>query len=78
MINMMRAAGADVIGPEVQTDTTRPMTVEEAVRERQHRLYPDDAADMTERVTQSFRDFVTLAEEKEKQVGKPCTVLASY
>jgi hypothetical protein len=78
MINMMRAAGADVIGPEVQTDTTRPMTVEEAVRERQHRLYPDDAADMTERVTQSFRDFVTLAEEKEKQTGKPCTVLASY
>ena len=68
------------VGPDadVKSDTTRPMTVEEAIAERQRRLYPDDAPGMTQKVIQSFRDFVALAEEKEKKTGKPCTILASY
>lgn len=78
-IDMMRTAGkAFQTEPVFKSDTTRPMTVEEAISERQHRLYPEDAAEMTAKVLASFRDFVALAEEKEKQTGKPCTVYASY
>ena len=78
MLNAMQEDGANVVGGPVHSDTTRPMTVEEAVRERQHRLYPEDSNEMTERVLQSFRAFVALAEEKEKQKGKPCTIYASH
>ncbi len=78
LINMFRNEGKTVEGPLVQSDTTRPMTVEEAVAERQRRLYPEDADEMTKKVIQSFRDFVALAEEKERQRGKPCTIYASY
>jgi len=62
----------------VQSDTTRPMSVEEAVRERMRRLYPDATPDFVNEVVESFRAFVALAEDKEKKTGKPCTVLASY
>ena len=72
----------DALGAEtdqvVAADTTRPMTVYEAITERYTRLYPDSAAEYIPRVIQSFYDFVALAEEKEKQTGKPCTVIASY
>lgn len=78
LLGMLGETGAEIVhGGAIQSDTTRPMTVEEAVRERQKRLY-SERADMTERVVKSFRDFVALAEEKEKQTGKPCTVYASY
>jgi hypothetical protein len=74
----LRQAGTIPINATVKSDTTRPMTVEEAVRERQMRLYPEDAHEMTERVVKSFRDFVALAETKEQQTGQPCKVIASH
>ena len=78
IVGMIQDTGAEVVsGGGIQSDTTRPMTVEEAVRERQRRLYGEDENHI-ERVVKSFRDFVTLAEEKERQTGKPCTVYASY
>ena len=78
IVGMIQDTGAEVVsGGGIQSDTTRPMTVEEAVRERQRRLYGENDNHI-ERVVKSFRDFVSLAEEKERQTGKPCTVYASY
>lgn len=78
VMGMIQATGAEIAeGGGIQSDTTRPMTVEEAVRERQRRLYGEDEAHI-DRVVRSFRDFVALAEEKERQTGKPCTIYASY
>lgn len=57
---------------------TEPMTVEEAVRKRCETLYPESGKKHAQEVVQSFRDFVALAERKEKKTGKPCTVYASY
>lgn len=57
---------------------TEPESVEECVRIRCARIYPDMEPDMVERYVQSFRDFVALAELKERETGKPCTVIASY
>jgi hypothetical protein len=77
-LGLLNEAGANVSPDSViRSDTTRPMTVEEAVRERQNRLYGEQS-DMAEKVVNSFRNFVVLAEEKEKQTGKPCTVYASH
>lgn len=56
---------------------TSPMTVEEAVTLRARKLYNADETEI-ENTVQSFRDFVTLAEQKERETGKPCTVYASY
>lgn len=58
--------------------TTEPETVEACVRIRCARIYPDMSSEMVERYVQSFRNFVALAEFKERQTGKPCTVIASY
>lgn len=67
------------IEPAFVADGNTPtMTVEEAVRERYRTLYPDTDREHIEDVVQSFRDFVTLAELKEKQTGKPCVIYASY
>jgi hypothetical protein len=74
----MTAEGGQFDPDRLQRDTTRPMTVEEAVVERQRKLYPQDADEMCEKVLQSFRDFVALAEQKEKETGRPCRVIASY
>lgn len=77
-LNMMQSTGTEVVeGGNIKSDTTRPMTVEEAVRERQTRLYGEQS-DLADRVVESFQNFVALAEEKEKKTGKPCTVYASY
>jgi len=54
------------------------MTVEEAVYERCARIYPADGMKYFNEVLKSFRNFVTLAEHKEQETGKPCTVYASY
>jgi hypothetical protein len=83
VLDMLQSTGVEVVAEDgattnrIKSDTTRPMTVEEAVRERQLRLYGEDNEHI-ERVVKSFRDFVELAEEKERQTGKPCTVYASY
>jgi hypothetical protein len=78
LVGMIQDIGAEIVsGGGIQSDNTCPMTVEEAVRERQRRLYGEDSEHI-ERVVKSFRDFVSLAEEKERQTGKPCTVYASY
>lgn len=79
VVDMLKNALAGESEPQpVATDTTRPMTVYEAIVERYSNLYPDSAAEYIPRVMKSFYDFVALAEEKEKQTGKPCTVIASY
>lgn len=56
---------------------TLPMTVEEAVTIRARKLYNADDAEVAETL-RSFREFVDLAERKERETGKPCTVYASY
>jgi len=79
MLAMLQSMGAEVVGgPIEEKDTTSPMTVEEAIRERQRRVYTGDNDEDTEHVVQSFRDFVSLAEQKERETGKPCTIYASY
>jgi hypothetical protein len=67
--------GAHVEGTHTGDPTTQPMTVEEAVIMRNENLYGGDG---TEEVLQSFRDFVALAERKERETGEPCTIYASY
>jgi len=74
---LCKNAGMPVEG-QVLSDITRPMSVEDAVRERYARLYPDAEKELVEQVVKSFQDFVALAEEKEKETGQPCTVYASY
>lgn len=72
-------AGGMVMEEEIVRDgVTRPMSVEEAVRVRMTTLYPETEADFIEEVVQSFRNFVALAEQKERETGQPCTVIASY
>lgn len=65
-------------GGPMASGRTEPMTVEEAVRKRCQTLYSADGVGYEDAVVQSFRDFVALAERKEKETGKPCTVYASY
>jgi hypothetical protein len=77
-IKMMAAAGKEITPQAPRSGHTSPMSVEEAVRERCAKLYPDDGAEYAEQVVQSFRDFVALAEKKEAETGHPCTVYASY
>jgi hypothetical protein len=74
---IMKLGGASIEG-QILSDITSPMTVEEAVRERCQRLYPEDGPEHVEAVVNSFRAFVALAERKEAETGKPCTIYASY
>jgi len=67
--------GGKVVGSHTGDPTTAPMTVEEAVIMRNEKLYGGEG---TEEVLQSFRDFVALAERKERETGEPCTIYASY
>jgi len=54
-----------------------PETLELAER-RERELYGEtDECEIT-RVLQSYRDFVSLCEEKEKETGEPVTIEASY
>jgi hypothetical protein len=63
---------------DIQSGETTPMSVEEAVRTRFRTIYPDAGPEHVEEVVRSFQNFVALAEEKEAETGKPCTVYASY
>lgn len=47
------------------------------VEERSRKLY-DDSESEIEETKQSFRDFVALCEEKEKETGEPVTIMAWY
>ena len=82
--NMMTAIVSDhpeisVSGPDLEPPVgTDPQTVEECVRVRCSRIYPDMPPEEVEEYVQSFRDFVALAEFQERKTGKPCTVYASY
>lgn len=60
------------------THRTDPETVEDCVRLRCARIYPDMSPEEVAQYVQSFRDFVALAELKETETGEPCTVYASY
>lgn len=71
--------------PEMQVSTvipqgsgqTLPMTVEEAIELRARTIYNASDEEIAE-VTESFWNFVRLAEQKERETGKPCTVFAWY
>lgn len=56
---------------------TAPMTVEEAITARATRLY-NATAEEVQFVKDSFWAFVNLAEQKEKETGKLCTIYASH
>jgi hypothetical protein len=77
MQNLLAKNGESVAihAPECVTPN---MCVEDAVREHCKNAYSDMTAEDIEDVVQSFRDFVELAERREKEVGKPCIVYASY
>jgi hypothetical protein len=81
-LSMLRGTGAQVVGGPASgplpSGATEPMSVEDAVRTRYKNIYPDCPPDQVEDAVQAFRDFVELAERKEKEHGKPCTVYASY
>lgn len=80
MLNQM-VGGQDgmSVGPAPSgTHSTAPQTVEECVRTRYARIYSDCTPEEVEEAVQSYRDFVALAERKERETGKPCTVYASY
>lgn len=77
-MQLMQFAGVRFEGGPMTSGVTEPMTVEEAIRTRCGTLYPDSGEEYAEQVVKSFRDFVALAEQKEKETGKPCTVYASY
>lgn len=62
----------------VKSGRTSPMTVEEAIRERCRVIYPDTSPREVEELVESYRGFVALAEQKEKETGEPCTIYASY
>ena len=74
--DMLRQSGHE-IDTEVLSGITTPMSVENAVRTRYNTVYPGAAPNEVEEVVKSFRDFVALAEQKERETGKPCTVYAS-
>lgn len=71
-------SGSKIVGAHAGRVPTEPQTVEECVRFRCSRIYPDMSPEDVEEYVQSFRDFVALAELKERETGKPCTVIASY
>lgn len=58
--------------------TTEPMTGREAIYLRCLRLYPNDGKEYADEVLKSFEEFIALAEQKERETGQPCTVIASY
>ncbi|NDC55283.1 MAG: hypothetical protein EBZ69_00350 [Alphaproteobacteria bacterium] len=76
-LQMALAARATTDIQRIPSGATQPMSVEDAVRIRHKNLYNSDDEHI-EDVIQSFRDFVTLAERKEAELGKPCVVYASY
>lgn len=64
--------------PATAADTTRPMSVYDAIVERYRSLYPEAANEYIPKVMKSFHDFVELAKQKEKETGHPCKIIASY
>lgn len=48
------------------------------VRERELRVYHETDEEQINNVVKSFTDFVELCEEKERETGKPVTIIASY
>lgn len=59
-------------------DGTHPMSVEEAVRIRYETVYPDCSEDDIKEAINNFREFVAFAETREREIGKPCKIYASY
>ena len=67
----LEMSGASVSHP--RAGKTFPMTVEEAVKARYH-----DDPEKARGVLESVRAFVALAEEKELETGRPCTVRVEF
>lgn len=73
------ATGTEVVGSCSPDGRTTPMSVEDAIRIRYANLYGEDEnSEHVAQVIASFRSFVALAEQKEAESGRPCTVYASY
>ena len=77
LLQLAVQAGLTTDRQSIPSGVTTPMSVEDAVRTRYKTLYNSDD-ETIETAVQSFRDFVELAERKEKELKKPCTVYASY
>lgn len=76
---LMKKTGGEVVGTRNADGRTTPMSVEDAVRTRYVNVYGEkEDSEHVQQVIQSFRDFVALAEQKEAESGRPCTVYASY
>ena len=58
-------------------NVTAPMTGEEAITERLTNSYGASKSEIDEEIA-NFYAFIALAEKKELEHGKPCTVYASY
>jgi hypothetical protein len=54
-----------------------PQTLE-LVEERERTIYKETDEAVSERIKQSYRDFVALCAEKEKETGGPTLIHASY
>ncbi|MFA5961975.1 MAG: hypothetical protein WC848_04805 [Parcubacteria group bacterium] len=54
-----------------------PKTLE-LIEERERRLYKEVRKKQIDRIQKSFIDFVKLCEQKEKETGEPCTIVADY
>jgi hypothetical protein len=71
IIEVLEQGGADVEHP--RPARTDPQSVEEAIRAR-HAEEPE----VVEPKLKAYRDFVALAERKEAETGRPCTVVVDY
>lgn len=78
IFDMFTKMGMAAALPRIKSALTEPQTVEEAIHERCKNLYPEGGEKYVKEVVQSFRSFVSLATRKERKIGKPCTVYASY
>lgn len=80
IMRLLESAGpaVAVTGRHAGYAPTEPQTVAECVRARYARVYPDATAADVADALQAFYDFVALAETKEQELGRPCTVVASY
>ncbi len=54
-----------------------PKTLE-LIEERERRLYKEVRKKQIDMIKKSFIDFVKLCEQKEKETGESCTIVADY
>jgi hypothetical protein len=50
----------------------------EAAEKRERTLYGTTDAEEIAQVLDSYREFIELCERKEREIGEPCRIIASY